>query len=222
MKLLAVAPAYNKIRKDATAAFQPESAAFLRFHGGGQRLLFNNNNGMGRRWLDVKTWLTQCDNVDCFALFCHGWKDGVQIGLRTRDIPDFAATLKAACTPSPVIALYCCDTARDNDEETVDDAQPGIGGDGGFADMLRDELVRLGVRPTIFAHSTAGHTTSNPFVRRFDNTMDKGGLYVVDPGSSRFRRWRLLLREHKTLRFQFPFMTQQELDHLLTVEQGVV
>ena len=63
------------------------------------------------------------------------------------------------------VVLYACSTAKG--ENTAQDME-AVGGDGGFTDRLRDLLCQAGaVDYQVDAHSTAGHTMKNPYVRRF-------------------------------------------------------
>jgi hypothetical protein len=126
-------------------------------------------------------------------------------------------------TPSlvPVVALYCCSTGAASSA----DAYAEFGGDGGFADRLRDALcVAGGVHCTVDAHTTAGHTTMNPYVRRFEGRGSRvggvGGFDLVSPKSGDlWRRWRRALRE-TSLRYRFPVMSVAEIHDWLLRPQA--
>jgi hypothetical protein len=111
------------------------------------------------------------------------------------------------------VLLYACTTGSDNDGNDANDRDKGPGGEGGMADALRNELRKAGVRATIFAHATKGHTTANPWVRRFDPDELAGGDWVVEPHSELWMRWVHRLSDPRdTFRFRFPFMTAGELE----------
>lgn len=183
-----IAPMYNTGDKhDATGAFQPEAAAFRLTHGETRPVkLFDNRKVMAGRFAEVMAWISGLapDSVDTFATFCHGFKSGLQVGATLTNTPRFAGALARVLTAEPRIVLYACDAARDNDTDRADDLDPGPGGEGGFADKLRDELVKRGVGATIYAHVTAAHTTRNPTVRRFDPDDLAGGRWVIAPHSA--------------------------------------
>lgn len=213
MKLL-LAPMYNTgDKRDATGAFQLEARAFRFIHREQVPVkLFDNSKPMPVRFTEVMEWINACEpgSVDTLATFCHGFKAGLQIGATVANAGKFADALQRVLAPSPTLALYSCDAARDADNDRDDDDDPGPGGEGGFADRLRDELVKRGVMATIYAHATAGHTTLNPYVRRFDPDDLAGGRWIVTPHSAQWGAWRNALRGN--LRFRFPFLTQLEIE----------
>lgn len=213
MKLI-IAPMFNSgDKRDATGAFQLEARAFRFTHREETPVkLFDNSKGMSARFAEVMAWINACTpgTVDTLATFCHGFKAGLQIGVTLANAGKFADALAQACAPYPRVVLYACDAARDGDNERDDDDDPGPGGEGGFADRLRDELVKRGVLATIYAHATAGHTTWNPMMRRFDPDDLAGGRWIVTPHSPEWRAWKRALRGN--LRFRFPFMTQAEIE----------
>jgi hypothetical protein len=211
VKTLAIAPAFNTKAADATGAFIPEARSFVDMHQPSALLLFDNAATYGARMDECEKWLREWSGIEAVAIFSHGWRDGVQPGWRRGDIWRMAAALKACCVASPVVALYCCDTGRDADDDRADDTAAGPGGEGGFADMLRHELVRIGVRATIFAHTTEGHTTCNPYVRRFAPDEVAGGEWIVEPRSPMWRAWCRALA-CTDIRLRFPFMPQAEIE----------
>lgn len=223
MKAIVIAPQHNTPgKKDSSGAFQPEARAFCEAHGLPTIVRhFNNFMPMPARAAQVLEWIKQeqHDSIDTVALFGHGWKDGIQHGFRVDTAARLAQALADVCTISPRIILYCCDTARDHDADRQDDLQPGPGGDGGFADKLRDELGRCGIGATIFAHTSAGHTTTNPFVRRFDADEMAGGHYVIKPHSELWQKWRRALQG--SIRFRFPFMAQAGIEAELRASDRV-
>lgn len=222
MTILAFAPMHNAPgRNDATGAFHPEAREFCKLHNAGSPKLFDNSKIMSARFSEVRSWLDLCKpaTVGTVAFFCHGWKDGTQAGVTLTTAGRFADTLQRVLAPNPRIVLYCCDAARDSDNDREDEDDPGPGGDGGFADQLRDALAKRGVGATIYAHTTAAHTTRNPFVRRFDPGEMAGGHWIVTPYSADWQRWRKALQG--TLRLRFPFMTQAQIESELKIVDGI-
>lgn len=147
--------------------------------------------------------LREGEPVDRFVCCCHGWPTGMQLGLSS-DTPEdrdalaaFATVLSERSTPKLQIALYCCSTGK---------SEVGCG-IGSFADRLRMALVAAG-RPdvTVFAHSTAGHTTRNPAVRFF-LPKQTGGVDLAEPGTAAWRKLDERLHAGRDpLRWQLPYM----------------
>lgn len=122
------------------------------------------------------------------AWFCHGFTRGIQLGWDRAHVVELARAI-ARTGAEPVISLFCCSTG----------GGPGVGGDGGFADTLRDALCREGAAGgTILAHAKSGHAARCPYKRRFDGTGSteggQGGTWVVPPGSPLWRRWVAAMR----------------------------
>lgn len=177
--------------------------------------LFDNRDEMGERRAAIlqHVRVVEPGALSLLAFFCHGWPDGIQAGFKCEHVRGLAKELKAVAAPELTVVLYCCSTGDDRDPTTAQ-RQPGPGGDGGFADRLRDELCELGVAATVFAHETAGHTTRNPYVRVFRPDERAGGHWLVEPWSELWAAWRRRL--HKTdLRFRFPFLPQELLEEEL-------
>lgn len=203
--VIAFAPEFNTGKKrDATGAFQPEAESFVEIHGGKVVLINNRTNDESMR----NTILDHLRDNDftSVAFFCHGLGKRIQFGFDTANVEDLAEAIidTPYSPPGPVVPLYACSTARDLM------GQP-VGGDGGFADALRDALCIYGGRECVVdAHTTAGHATKNPYVRRFEGRGSPvggvGGSYIVQPGSLLWKRWVSALR-YTDLRFRFPFMT---------------
>jgi hypothetical protein len=202
MKAICIAPKFNSGAKhDATGAFQPEARAFVK-RWGGTLLLVDNLAGkaaMRRAVLEA----VGADPPDVLALFCHGWNTGIQFGFGLRDVPALAELFRRN-DHDPVIAIYGCLTG----------GSAGPGGDGGFADVLRDALCAVGqVQCQVDAHTTAGHATRNPYVRRFEGggvaSGGVGGYYLVTPRSAKWQRWVRALQGD--LRLRFPLMSAMEI-----------
>lgn len=212
--IIAFAPKHNSPdKKDATGAFLPEARSFLEQHEvrSAGRLVIVDNHGtpLAMRKAQLAPLGEEAKSVRCVALFCHGWRTGLQLGWTLANHATLGAAIAGAITENAAITLYACDAGRDDDRDREDDLHDGPGGEGGFADVLRDSIVRL--RPDwrgwVDAHTTAAHTTKNPDVRRFDS--GGGSAYIVSRESPRWKRWREALREG-SLRHRFPFLTRDE------------
>jgi hypothetical protein len=149
--------------------------------------------------------------LETIAFFCHGYRDGLQAGFARADVVRLSQAIAMHSSFDAYVLLYACDAGRDGDDARIDDTQPGPGGDGGFADYLRDTLEQMGRRVTVVGHATAGHCTMNPYARRFaPGTGGKGGTWYVEPGSPLWARWVRALKEpNSTLRFRYPRMSSE-------------
>lgn len=161
MTALAIVPTTNASgKKDVTGAFLPEAEKWLEQMQDGEILRFNNTLPRIRRAKVVEEKLSKLDGgYDVVAFFCHGLTRSLQTGHTLQTAHRLAHTLISLVNTSPKIVLYACDTADNPGKEAP-------GGDGGFADRLRDEMWKLDSGFTaggwIDAHVTTGHTTINP------------------------------------------------------------
>jgi hypothetical protein len=124
---------------------------------------------------------------DDVAFFCHGLLSSLQAGFRKGSVERLARALGQPNAGRLVVYLFACDAAKG--------LLRAPGGDGGFADALRDTWCRVYPQGsiTVFAHATAGHTTKNPFLRVFEEPAGIGGHWVITPQGSggRAGEWRL-------------------------------
>ncbi len=213
MKAVAIVPAFNtpginkrtkRAYSDATSVFQPEAHKWLAVNGlDGPVIPFDNLRPKPRRMEEVLRKLAAVDGpIDVLACFCHGLKDGLQWIKSLDNIPEVSQAI-LRLRPA-VVLLMTCDAARDLDGDRQDDIRPGTGGDGGFADSLRDHLSSLGLPVTIYAHAVDGHATKNPYVRRFTPGIQAGADFVVSPGSKEWRTWKSRLQDPKdSLRYTY-------------------
>jgi len=234
------APEFNSHNKkaDATGAFQPEARRFMKRHGISSdlyHLIDNTGRGkpggkpgpkdkarMKRQVLEAIDSVLQA-NVELrgVAIFSHGYRTGIQFGFTNKDAGALASSIACASHPTVRVPLYACDTGRDADRKREDDLE-AFGGDGGFADTLRDALCVQAARDNmVWAHTTAGHTTRNPHVRLFPGLGSEygntGGFYVVARSNRKlWNAWRNALRaKGSTLRYDFPFMEVAEIHRYL-------
>lgn len=210
MKHLVITGDRDRENHDFTGAFEPESvryAAHWRAQGDAVDVtrvdLSQRDSG---RVAQMVTALKVAGPVDRLALFCHGWREGIQLGLSIAsraeldELAAFATALASTSTPDLRIALYCCSTG----------ASDGAAGAGSFADRLRLALVAAG-RPdaTVFSHRTAGHTTRNAAVRLFGPRM-VGGLDLGTTPDGRRRLNAQLHDPHNSLRWTLPYTEPSE------------
>ena len=191
-------------KKDVSYAFKPEAELFTSLSEGRVHAIDNNLPFRYRRY-HVLDFVHSCSDLSHFAIFAHGWRNGIQLGFTLKHARRLAKALAgAAYDDTLVVTLYCCSTA-----------QGGLGGDGGFADVLRDSLCKYGItRCRVDGHTTRGHTTRNPHLRRFEGLGSPyggaGGQYIVHPKSrSMFWRWRRALTT--SFRFEFPLMSTEHI-----------
>lgn len=214
MRAVVFAPLHNSPGKsDATGAFQPEAHKFARMHGKGVSIhLFNPRDPMYERREHVLETIGRLrpGSLDALVMLCHGWRDGIQAGFRIPDIAKLVAAVKPKAAVDLKVILYACDTGRDGDDDRDDDRDSGPGGDGGFADVLRDGLFHAGITATVYAHTTAGHCTQNPYLRLFPPDSVMGGIWVVDPSSDLWPAWRRAMR-HTDLPLRVPFMPMADI-----------
>lgn len=212
MNALILAPMRNTPGKKDADEFRREARAFCKANGLREELcLFDNGADLSDRRADVLRHVQAAEaGLDVVVFACHGWPDGVQAGFRCEHVRGLARELKEVAAPVLTVLLYCCSTGADQDPATDETAEPGPGGDGGFADRLRDELGALGVQATVYAHSTAGHCTRNPRVRIFLPHERAGGHWVVSPDSPLWPKWRQYLQGDG--RFTYPFLSAAELE----------
>lgn len=225
MNLLCLAPEHNtEGKKDASGAFVPEARAFAQLHGGHVAQVDNNDSYPARRAQSIRLiseHVSRHGPLDAAGIFCHGWPTGLQLGFRSAQAPLLARTLtqgRAAGRDTFVVVLYACDAGRDADDDRTDDQTQGIGGEGGFADLLCAAIGNLGHRARVLAHVTVGHTTTNPWLRVF-STDDQiaGGVWIVPPKSPLWGRWHRALQQ-TDLRFRVPFMSPSQVLAELTAQ----
>lgn len=199
--------------QDASKVFWPEAARFCNAHQVAPNSVVKfpalHKLMVLRRQPVLHAIESAKRQLETIAFFCHGYRDGLQSGIARADVVRLSAAIARYATLDAYVLLYACDAGRDGDDIRIDDTLPGPGGDGGFADYLRDTLEALGRRVTVMAHAKAGHATYNPHARRFAaGTGGKGGQWYVEPDSPLWGRWVRALREPtSTLRYRFPRMT---------------
>lgn len=209
---LAFAPAINTPHKQDAAEFRREALAWVKqFEPPAPLILVDNTAPRALRRRRVLQRLQQQEQLDVLALFTHGTKRGLtSLGFDLTSIGDLAEEI-AGLRVSTVL-LYACSAGADADADTDDEREPGPGGDGGFADALRETLLMDHGHPvTIYGHSVVGHCAKCPYVRRFDAASGAGGVWVIEPDSELWPRWRRAMRE-TDLRFRWWRLSQDEIE----------
>jgi hypothetical protein len=212
-------------KHDASGAFIPEAEAFAQLHNipqenlAGLRLPKIAKKKRRQQTMDIIAEAGKNKPLDAIALFGHGWPQGIQFGFNRQHIPELVECI-AACSYGDVkVILFAC-LAAENDVRDRKVTGLGPATDGGFADMLRDEMVRQGLtRGWVDGHKTAGHTSWNPFLVRFwcEDVDDPeigatGGAWLVAPRSQAWKKWIKALRDQSTgMRYRFPFMSEMEI-----------
>ncbi|MBD3401364.1 hypothetical protein GF420_00595, partial [candidate division GN15 bacterium] len=158
---LAFAPRYNRNRMiDGDPArreevhdadyFRGSAERFCEFHGESRYTVHvidngrnpqtqegdaNSNAARRQQILDI---LDDYDGpmLRVVGIFCHGYRDGIQLGFSIRNANERGATdqlldlLAQKCRPDLIVPIYACSTGSSGRNEE--------GGEGGFADYIRD------------------------------------------------------------------------------------
>lgn len=203
-------------KKDMSQAFLPSARAFARANYidiDDALRRFPANAPIDQRRAVCTLAMRASSSLDAVAFFCHGWKAGIQAGFMRQHNLLLARILGQVAKSPASVLLYACETGRDLDDETADDREPGPGGDGGFADGIRDACDALGRRVTVMGHTTAGHCAENPYARFFaPDAGGKGGAWYVEPQSPLWPLWVSALHDPKsTLRYRFWSMSPTQI-----------
>lgn len=226
MKLLCLVPDANTPgKKDTSGAFHPEAVALAKHLGVAPTSAvrrFPAKAGLAQRRAVCTRTIEEQTDLEALAFFCHGWRNGLQAGYQLAHVRTLAQLIAGHMVDRAHVLLYACEAGRDADADSADDREPGPGGDGGFADELRDACESLGRHVTVMGHTTAGHCTQNPYARRFaPGCMGRGGEWYVEPRSALWGRWVRALREPGgTLRLRFWAMTTGEIADELAPKSG--
>lgn len=197
----------QKMRGDWSGAFLPEAVRFGRLHKAPPERLVKIDISRDRaaRLQQVLAAVERCGSISLLAFFCHGWRGGLQLGPYSQDVAALVRVLGPRARHDLAVVLYACSAGGG-----TEDGPEGPGGEGGFADALRDALVREGLPAQVDAHTCVGHTCRNPYVRRFSRDTATGGAWLVAPDDPLWKTWRA--RMHDTdLRHRFPLLTPEQI-----------
>jgi len=210
-------------KRDYSGAFLPESRAFIRYHRRAGRVVFeievDISQGAGGRRREVLNAIADyggSHTIDALAFFGHGWPSGSQFGFTLANVALLATALREVNpTNFAVVVFYGC----------LMGAGPAMG-DGNLADVTRDALCSAGFdHCRVSGHASAGnvpgiggHTTMNPYCRRFEGggspTGGHGGTWLVRPGSELWPRFVRLMRTG--FRYRFPWLAIEKIHKELT------
>lgn len=204
--------------------FLSEAQAYWHLHGqadGSASLsLIDNRLAPSARFVrlvgQLESWSAVKPRRSAFTFFCHGLKSGLQVGANLTNVARLAEAMSESSAKDITVTLYACSAGADDDADLQDEREPGPGGDGGFADQLRDQLFNYGVNARVLAHATKGHCTRNPYVREFMPGEFNGGRWLVepaqlgDPGSAMWQRWRRELQDG-AMRFMLPKLSREQI-----------
>jgi hypothetical protein len=196
MKIVFYTSTNSPNKKDSTGAFIPEAKKFADYHGDVILVPVKcRGNTRDQRAQVVYNELDKHDKIDTVVFLCHGHPTHIQhgFGIRGKNNNERFAKILSSKNVERII-FYCCSVARNNPKIS----QMSYCGD------LHNELYLLGNNAEIYGHTTAGHTTRNPFVKVFVNG-DVEGKFIVDPCTKDWEKWRTKLRRNSTYRFKFPF-----------------
>ncbi len=203
-------------KHDQTGAFLPEAKAFARLHGIPDDcvIMIDLGKDQGARAAEVLARIVALSKGEPLRhlMFCgHGIPRMLPQASRLT-AEKLAGVVASTKHPEVDVFLAACLTGKG----TPEDPETGVGGDGGFADGLRDALCRAGSKNCrVFAHVTAGHATRNPEVRVFEGAGSEvggnGGRYVIAKTSPLWGKWVRKLRD-TDLRLRFHLMTQAGLE----------
>ncbi len=202
---------------DATGAFIPEAINFNKHRTSKgdvvQIFPYKNTLGNQKRFEAFCKLIEDANDFDAFVYLGHGLRNSLpSAGVTQANRKKFTDLLykKSKNKKKLYVTLFACSTAETTTK------QPG--GEGGFADKVRDDLVALGMTEGwIDAHPTPGHATQNSQVKRFyisEEESPKGGSWIVTPGSPEFKKWRQRLNSkwrEDPFRFDFPYLNQVDI-----------
>lgn len=200
-------------KNDYSGAFKPEARRFVERCGGGRQVEIDLSRPPARMRKDIidtlRSYVPPDGYLHAVAFFCHGQTHRIQLGFDRAHVQELAEALAARGVST--VGLYACSTA----------AGPGPGGDGGFADGLRDALCVAGMRQCrVLAHKVAGHTSKNRFKLFFDGMGSPvggtGGYELVTARSPLWKEWsRRMGADKDALRFECLFMSIENLHRAL-------
>lgn len=216
--VIAFAPIHDSPGKHDAKWFQRKASEFVEAAGGGTVVHFDNHARMLARAATVLGAIDETvPTIVCCAFFCHGWSRGMQAGFDLRKAqgahPDtLAAALARRAGNGVMVPLYACSTAAEPPGGTHSRSLDAPGGDGGFADQLRDACAKHGLtRVRIDAHDRLGDTVANPYVRRFEGdgttAPGYGGQWIVQPSSPLWPAWVAALKG--PLALHYPWLSTE-------------
>lgn len=215
--VVAFYPKHNTHGRVDAEEFERWAKRYVAAHGGTTHA-FDNHQTMHLRAREVLGVLDEHvgSRFVSVAFFCHGWARGVQAGFDLRRASgvhpnELARALARRSGAGVIVPLYACTTADEAKGPKHTDPRDVPGGDGGFADMLRDACAANGLtRVRVDAHDRLGRACQNPYVRRFegDGTTSPqfGGDWIVAPTDVHWEAWKRRLDDDPDFAVTFPFL----------------
>lgn len=206
MTVLALTPDRNVRLSDYSGAFKLEAMKFCTLYGGRRvEVPLDRPQRFQKETVLGAIESFPVGELECVAFFCHGFQKKLQFAFTNGNAGELAGALAArGCSR---VALYACSTG----------SGPGPGGDGGFADVLRDKMCMAGLKDCrVLGHRVSGHTTTNRKKRFFDGmgseTGGAGGYDVVTESSVLWSSWSKRIRDTKDpFRFRIMWMSVAEI-----------
>jgi hypothetical protein len=233
-----ITPDRNQHEHDFQGAFKPESERLGRYLqttpivAGYPRILrVDIERSITARMQQITDFLTQIGSLDYLAFLMHGWPNATQLlDPRKPGYPDAVSALRIALRSAtlPIASDSLCSSEAQIESNASSSSQSLASSSSikiilyacssvDTAQRIFDDLVEE-FDLSVYAHTVAGHTTSNPFVKIFDRLHPKGTM-LIDESSSYWGKWRKSLAQRgedtsdvSTLRFRFPLMSQAELE----------
>ena len=200
MRTLVIATTRNKIGRHDGDTFKAEAQRFCELHHGDPLYYRLELPGKRRRLCDqfLRSAAEIGGRVDAVAIFGHGGaRDLYCTGHGVRHIPELADSLLACLRlDRPVyVVLYACLTAS------------GFG----FADRLDAALEGRGLDVRTIAHTTAGHTSWNPYTEDAGEGPSCRGVPLIQRASHLWPEWVRRLRTDRDSRLSFWQLTPEQL-----------
>jgi hypothetical protein len=205
-----------RVDSDTDLEFTREEQAFASFWSVAKswRHAFVDKTSKARRAASVLAFLESMGEAkpgwyDSVAVFCHGLRQSSQLGFETSSIDPFAQSLKKCLKADGCASLYSGSNAKGVE----------VGEQAGHESRCFAARLHHLTGRDVYAHTTAGHTTRNPYVVRLSGDRAE---FLIKPGSPLWSTWRreLWVLEQKTnrdsLRFLFPFLSQEQLEMWLS------
>lgn len=201
----------KKLRKDSKYVFTPESEAleaFLKERGDTVERRGINGNLWDKD--EVKADLVEAlvmnigvhSKIDALHCLCHGWPKGFQFGFKNQSGAKLLA--QWLCVTSPkYVNLYACLTGKGLEN---------------FAKWVAEycNTYMNDEKPRLMCHSSKGHSTKNPNVKVYysDNDNELQSYSIYTKTDKLYWIWWYLLQT-TTLRFEFPFLANAEIDAIV-------
>lgn len=176
-------------RHDATGAFIPGAQQFTRKHSLDPPIWLNDRNDRSV----MIDGIASSRDLDVIAYFGHGLRSGLpSADIWWKDLGPLANSIRIAAAPGCRVILYACTAGQE----------------GCFANQLSK---LLNFRFTIWGHTCAGHSFTNPYVTRYPHGPDPTP-YLVDPHGPLWAKWYRLIKGKSDIWTRYPFLSKQAVE----------